>query len=134
MLVIENGPFNNGSLSSVPGNGATLNTAAMYDIYSAPVPALGNQTFLVSAGNVVGGGSYVNGMQWDRGSSADYDAWAELGNDGWDWRGLEPYFLKSNQFSPPSAETTEAFNISYDANAYGNSGPVKVSIPDYVVS
>lgn len=130
VLVIENGDLNNGTLSSIPGNSGGLNTAAMYDIYSAPVPLLGNQTFLVTVGNVVGGGSYVNGMQWDRGADADYDAWAKLGNKGWDWKGLRPYFMKSNSFEAPSEKTTKEFGISYDAKAYGN-GPLKVSIPDY---
>jgi choline dehydrogenase-like flavoprotein len=102
----------------------------MYDIYSAPVLNLGNQTFLVTVGNVVGGGSYVNGMQFDRGADADYDAWAELGNEGWGWSDLKPYFMKSNHFDRPSKETTKAFGISYDARAYGI-GPLKVSIPDY---
>lgn len=130
VLVIENGALNNGTLSSIPGNSGGLNIAAMYDIYSAPVPNLGNQTFLVTVGNVVGGGSYVNGMQFDRGANADYDAWAELGNKGWDWEGLKPYFAKSNYFDPSSAETTRKFGITYNETAYGN-GPLKVSIPDY---
>ncbi|KAJ6202503.1 choline dehydrogenase-like protein [Bipolaris maydis] len=130
VLVIENGALSNSTLSSIPGNSGGLNLAAMYDIYSAPVPALGNQTFLVTVGNVVGGGSFVNGMQFDRGADADYDAWAELGNKGWDWQGLKPYFMKSNHFDAPSNETTEEFGIEYDVKAYG-SGPLKVSIPDY---
>jgi choline dehydrogenase-like flavoprotein len=130
VLVIENGALDNGTTSSIPGNSAGLNLAAMYDIYSAPEPNLGNKSFLVTVANVVGGGSYVNGMQWDRGSNADYDAWAELGNKGWDWKGLKPYFAKSNRFDPPSKETTKRFDITYDENAYGY-GPVNVSISDY---
>lgn len=130
MLVIENGVLDNGTTSSVPGNSGGLNLAAMYDIYSAPVPNLGNQTFLVTVGNVVGGGSYVNGMQFDRGADADYNAWAELGNKGWGWSGLEPYFKKSNDFDPPSKETAAKFGITYEEDAYGT-GPVKASIPDY---
>lgn len=130
VLVIENGDLNNGTTSSIPGNSGGLNLAAMYDIYSAPVANLGNQTFLVTVGNVVGGGSYVNGMQFDRGADADYDAWAELGNKGWGWTGLKPYFKKSNDYDPPSTLTTKNFGISYNEDAYGN-GPLKVSIPDY---
>jgi choline dehydrogenase-like flavoprotein len=130
VLVIENGSLSNSTLSSIPGNSGGLNLAAMYDIHSAPVPNLGNQSFLVTVGNVVGGGSFVNGMQFDRGADADYDAWAQLGNKGWDWQGLKPYFMKSNHFDAPSNKTTEEFSITYDARAYGN-GPLKVSIPDY---
>lgn len=102
----------------------------MYDMYSAPEPNLGNKSFLVTVANVVGGGSYVNGMQWDRGSDTDYDAWAQLGNQGWDWKGLKPYFAKNNRFDPPSEETTKQFRITYDEKAYGY-GPLNVSISDY---
>ncbi|KAF2833050.1 alcohol oxidase [Ophiobolus disseminans] len=130
VLVIENGILNNGTQSSIPGNSGGLNLAAMYDIFSAPVQNLGNQTFLVTVGNVVGGGSYVNGMQFDRGADADYDAWAELGNEGWGWSDLKPYFMKSNAFDPPSKETAKEFGITYETDAYGQ-GPLKVSIPDY---
>ncbi|KAH5039826.1 hypothetical protein HBI74_023240 [Parastagonospora nodorum] len=130
VLVIENGILDNGTTSSIPGNSGGLNLAAMYDIYGAPVPNLGNQTFRVTVGNVVGGGSYVNGMQFDRGADADYDAWAELGNEGWGWSDLEPYFKKSNDFDAPSQETIKQFGITYEDDAYGN-GPLKVSIPDY---
>jgi choline dehydrogenase-like flavoprotein len=88
------------------------------------------QTFLVTVGNVVGSGSYVNGMQFDRGADADYDAWGQLGNKGWDCKGLKPYFRRSNDFDAPSKNTIKTFGITYNAKAYGN-GPIKVSIPDY---
>ncbi|KAF3043720.1 hypothetical protein E8E12_008495 [Didymella heteroderae] len=130
VLIIENGALDNGTRSSIPGNSEGLSPAAMYDIYSAPGLNLGNKSFLVTVCNVVGGGPYVNGMQWDRGSDADYNAWTEVGNEGWDWKGLEPYLAKSTRFDPPSEETTREFGITYDEKAYGN-GPLNVSIPDY---
>jgi len=43
---------------------------------------------------VVGGGTVVNGMFFARGAAADYDAWEQLGNPGWGWDGLLPYFKK----------------------------------------
>lgn len=33
-------------------------------------------------------------MVFDRGSISDFDRWAELGNEGWDWDGLFPYLKK----------------------------------------
>jgi choline dehydrogenase-like flavoprotein len=38
-------------------------------------------------------------MVFDRGSKADYDDWAELGNKGWDWDTLFPYFKKVRYLS-----------------------------------
>lgn len=52
-------------------------------------------------GRGVGGGSLINGMLWNRGSQADFDAWAELGNPGWSWNDLLPYFRKV--YALPSA-------------------------------
>lgn len=39
-------------------------------------------------GKVLGGSSALNFMTWNRGNLEDYDAWEELGNEGWGWEGL----------------------------------------------
>ncbi|XP_018568199.1 glucose dehydrogenase [FAD, quinone] [Anoplophora glabripennis] len=46
-------------------------------------------------GKVVGGTSVMNGMMYIRGSRKDYDDWAALGNEGWSYNEVLPYFLKS---------------------------------------
>ena len=78
--------------------------------------------------SVVGGGSVVNGMLADRGSKADYDAWEVLGNDGWGWDGLLPYFQKSTNFTPPLQGLAEDFDMVSDPEAYGH-GPLQVGFP-----
>ncbi|CZR58689.1 related to choline dehydrogenase [Phialocephala subalpina] len=130
VLVIENGYIDDGPATSIPYMATILNVADMYNIFSAPEPYLNNLSVRVAVGNVVGGGSVVNGMFWDRGSNADYDAWETLGNKGWGWAGLAPYFKKTNTFTPPSESTTKEYNITYDKSAYGN-GPVQVTIPSF---
>lgn len=45
-------------------------------------------------GKVLGGGSILNAMCWNRGGQDDYDAWEYLGNPGWGWNGMLPYFMK----------------------------------------
>ena len=55
-----------------------------------------NRTQAVNIGNLVGGSSAINGMAFMRGTSDEYDGWAQLGgpNSTWDWKGVLPYFKK----------------------------------------
>ncbi len=55
---------------------------------------INNKIVGIPQGRVIGGGTIINGMVWTRGSEADYDAWEQLGNPGWGWRDLLPYFKK----------------------------------------
>lgn len=102
--------------------------AELWNVTSAPEDSLGGATFSVAMASVVGGGSVVNGMLADRGSKADYDAWEVLGNDGWGWDGLLPYFQKSTNFTPPLQGLAEDFDMLSDPEAYGN-GPLQVGFP-----
>ncbi|KAL8693092.1 MAG: hypothetical protein Q9218_002016 [Villophora microphyllina] len=63
---------------------------------SVPQPGLNNQSQPVYSAAVVGGGTVINGMFFNRGSAADYDAWKKLENPGWGWNGLLPYFKKAS--------------------------------------
>jgi len=86
----------------------------------------------VLVGALVGGGSGVNGMFFDRGSKSDYDAWESLGNNGWNFASLLPYFKKSVTFTPPSDEVRDKYNYTYDVEAaYGGKGDIQVSYPPY---
>ena len=97
---------------------------------SAPVPNLNNAQFSVIVPNVVGGGSIVNGMVYDRGARADYDAWEKLGNPGWNFNGLLPYFKRSTTFTPPSPAKAREFDMTWDPAAYGN-GPVQITLTNF---
>ena len=51
------------------------------------------------AGRVIGGGSSINVTAWTRGRRADYNHWASLGCEGWDYQNILPYFRRSETFS-----------------------------------
>lgn len=59
-----------------------------YSFPIVPVKNLNNLVSPIAIGATVGGGSVINGMLFNRGSIADYDAWERLGNKGWGWDGL----------------------------------------------
>jgi choline dehydrogenase-like flavoprotein len=130
VLVVENGYAVDDATTQVPSFANSVNTNLMYDITSAPDANTGG-THPVWVGNVVGGSSVINGMAFDRASAADYNAWEQLGNSGWNFDSLLYYFRKSTTFTPPTASNIREFGTTYDASYYGTSGPVQASFPDF---
>lgn len=61
---------------------------------TVPHAGLNNRTPDAIAAQVVGGGSVINAMVYLRGDANDYDAWGALGNPGWSWKNMLPYFKK----------------------------------------
>lgn len=66
-------------------------------------------------GRVLGGSSSINGLLYVRGQAQDYDQWAQMGNLGWSWDDVLPYFIRSENWQGDSG--TER----------GTSGPLSVS-------
>ncbi|HEV2506300.1 MAG TPA: GMC family oxidoreductase N-terminal domain-containing protein [Mesorhizobium sp.] len=65
---------------------------------TAPEPGLNGRSLSYPRGKVLGGCTSVNGMIYMRGQAADYDRWRQMGNLGWGWDDLLPYFMKSEDF------------------------------------
>lgn len=132
MLVIEAGDSVDNDVTNIPYYANSMTAAAeagliWEGINSQKEPGMGNNSYPVIVAKVLGGGSVVNGMVYDRGSAADYDAWEELGNNGWGWSGMEPYFKKGTTYQPAKPEVVKDFNITWDPSTYGN-GPLTVSL------
>jgi len=67
----------------------------LWPFVTAPSASLGGRTVAIPQGRVVGGSSSVNGMVYNRGQAADFDTWAQMGNHGWGFEDLLPYFKRS---------------------------------------
>jgi choline dehydrogenase len=80
-----------------------------------PDPSRGGRQDLWPRGKVIGGSSSINAMVYMRGQPSDYDSWAALGNDGWSYRDVLPFFKK--------CETNEAGPDAWR----GGAGPLHVS-------
>src|SRR4051812_5530673 len=57
-----------------------------------PDPGVNNRAVLYPRGKVLGGSSSINGMIYVRGQPEDFDHWGQLGNRGWSWDDVLPYF------------------------------------------
>lgn len=63
--------------------------------FTEPEPYLNNRKIYHPRGKVLGGTSSINAMIYMRGNRYDYDNWSKLGNRGWSYEEVLPYFKKS---------------------------------------
>ncbi len=96
IMVLEAGPVDRSVWVHIPvGYGKLYYHPKMNWMYrTEPVPGLDDRIIYQPRGKVVGGSSAVNAMVYARGQPEDYDRWAEMGNPGWAWRDLLPYFIR----------------------------------------
>jgi choline dehydrogenase len=71
------------------------NPRADWCFKTEPEAGLNGRALNYPRGKVIGGCSAINGMIYMRGQAADYDHWRQLGNVGWGWDDVLPYFIKS---------------------------------------
>ena len=62
---------------------------------SEPEPELNNRRIIQPRGKVLGGSSSINGLLYVRGQREDFDHWRQLGNAGWSFEDVLPYFRRS---------------------------------------
>lgn len=76
--------------------GADIGGIYDWDLETVPQTQLDGNTRPMPQGKVLGGGSILNAMCWNRGGSDDFDAWEAFGNPGWGWASILPYFMKAS--------------------------------------
>src|SRR5699024_60326 len=71
---------------------------------TTPQEALNQRQAYIPRGKTLGGSSAVNAMIYTRGHRWDYDHWESLGNKGWSWDEVLPYFLRSQNQERDASE------------------------------
>ncbi len=97
VCLIEAGPTHRHWSVSTPGL-SLLNIVGKkrnWGYETVPQSALNGRQCYQPRGKVLGGSSSINAMIYIRGHKADYDYWAALGNEGWSFEDVLPYFKKS---------------------------------------
>jgi choline dehydrogenase len=116
VLLLEAGPRDRKAEIHIP--------AAFYKLFKTPLdwqfhteeqPGLANRRLYWPRGKVLGGSSSLNAMIYMRGHRRDYDGWAALGNKGWGFDAVLPYFKR--------AEDQARLRTAY----HGTGGPLHVS-------
>ena len=79
-----------------------------------------NRKIYLPRGKALGGSSSTNAMAYVRGNAADYDSWAELGNSGWSFKELLPFFKRSENHAQIN---------DMDQGYHGSDGELNVTIP-----
>src|SRR5690348_3774459 len=117
VLLLEAGAADWNPLIHMPAGIARLanNRRINWNYRTEPEPALNQRRLWWPRGKTLGGSSAINAMCYIRGAAADYDQWASLGNTGWSWRDVLPYFRK--------AENHEAGGDEF----HGTGGPLNVA-------
>jgi choline dehydrogenase len=117
VLLLEAGPADDSMWIHLPiGYGKTMwSTKYNWCFHTDPEPNMNGRQIYWPRGKTLGGSSSINGLIYIRGQREDYDHWASLGNRGWGYDDVLPYFKKS--------ETNELGPSDF----HGTDGPLKVS-------
>ena len=107
VLLLEAGPKDNYLWIHIPiGYGKTMfHKDYNWGFYTDPEPNMKDRRIYWPRGRGLGGSSSINGLISIRGQREDYDHWAQLGNAGWDWNSVLPYFIKSEHNSRGASST-----------------------------
>jgi choline dehydrogenase len=118
VLLLEAGPASH-PWSRIPIGFARLitNPAANWLYSSQPEASTNGRTLPVPRGKMLGGSSSINGMAFVRGQPQDFDTWAQMGNHGWSYDDVLPFFRRMESFE------------GGDDQFRGREGPLRVTNP-----
>jgi choline dehydrogenase-like flavoprotein len=116
VLLLEAGGPDKSMFIHMPAGIAQLGTPEYNWMYeTAPQPSMADRRMYWPRGKTLGGSSSINAMVYIRGQAQDYDHWRQLGNVGWSYTDVLPYFRR--------AESNESLHDQW----HGSDGPLSVS-------
>ncbi|WP_422000092.1 GMC family oxidoreductase [Reyranella sp.] len=97
ILVLEAGPPDASFKLRMPAGFASLGENSPYNwrYETTPQKHCNDRRMYWPRGKTLGGSSSINAMLYVRGHASDYDHWRQLGNEGWSWQDVLPYFKKA---------------------------------------
>jgi choline dehydrogenase len=95
------------------------NPAANWLYSSEPEANTNGRRLPVPRGKLLGGSSSINGMVFVRGQAQDFDTWAQMGNRGWSYAEVLPFFKRMESYAGEG-----------DAAFRGRQGPLRVTNPE----
>ena len=100
VLLLEAGRKDDGFWIPIPVGFSKLLNHKTYNWHFATEPEdnVKGRSIPIPRGKTLGGSSSINGMLYVRGQPLDYDTWSQLGNRGWSYESVLPYFKKSEHF------------------------------------
>ena len=119
VLLLEAGPASH-PWSRIPiGFAKLINNPATAWLYaSEPEASTNGRKLPVPRGRLLGGSSAINGMAFVRGQVRDFDTWAQMGNQGWSYEDVLPFFRRMESYEGGD----DAFR--------GRDGPLRVTNPE----
>lgn len=127
VCLIEAGPADSSPFIKMPGGIIPLFRSTKYNwqFWTTEQKHLSNRKLYWPRGKTLGGSSSINAMCYIRGNAWDYDHWASLGNAGWGYQEVLPYFKKSENYEP-GADASGAL-MPDQAKYHGLGGPLNVA-------
>ncbi|MFU1926075.1 GMC family oxidoreductase [Bordetella hinzii] len=94
VCVLEAGPPDHSPWLHIPAGfiKAVFNKKYAWQFSSEPTDLTNGRRVPIPQGRTLGGSTSINGLVYNRGQAADYDHWASLGNPGWSYEEVLPYF------------------------------------------
>ena len=96
VLLLEAGPKDRNIWIHIPiGYYKNMTSSLSWGFNTEPDRGLNGRSILWPRGKVLGGSSAINGLVYIRGQREDYDHWRQLGNEGWSYDEVLPFFKKA---------------------------------------